>query len=87
MRPLGGAFGVILGVLGRSWRPLGRLGGVLTASWHGQTGLCLRAGPGLETTWSCGGNYPPLGVLKKLRTKPSDSLQTENRLLPDTMTG
>ena len=33
MRPLGGAFGVILGVLGRSWRPLGRLGGVLAASW------------------------------------------------------
>ena len=29
MRPLGSAFGVILGVLGRSWRPLGRLGGVL----------------------------------------------------------
>ena len=29
MRPLGGAVGVILGVLGRSWRPLGRPGGVL----------------------------------------------------------
>ena len=29
MRPLGGAFGVILGVLERSWKPLGRLDGVL----------------------------------------------------------
>ena len=33
MRLLGGAFGVILGVLRRSWRLLGRLGGVLAASW------------------------------------------------------
>ena len=29
MRPLGGAFGVILEVLERSWGPLGRLGGFL----------------------------------------------------------
>ena len=33
MRPLGGAFGVILEVLDRSWGALGRLGGVLAASW------------------------------------------------------
>ena len=30
--PLGGAFGVILGVLERSWGPIGRLGGLLEAS-------------------------------------------------------
>ena len=29
MRPLGGGFGVVLGPLGRSWGPLGRLGRVL----------------------------------------------------------
>ena len=70
MRPLGGAFGVILGVLERSWRPLGHLGGLLEASKRrlGTSGsarerlgasdrhcLCLRAGPGPETTWSCEG--------------------------------
>ena len=32
MRPLRGAFGVILEVLERSWGPLGRLGGLLEAS-------------------------------------------------------
>ena len=34
MRPLGVAFEVILGVLERSWGPLGRLGGFLEASWR-----------------------------------------------------
>ena len=76
MRPLGGAFGVILGVLERSWGPLGRLGGVLAASWRrlGTSGsawervgasdhfwLCLGAGPGFERTWSSGGIYTFLG--------------------------
>ena len=32
MKPSGGAFGVILEVLERSWGPLGRLGGLLEAS-------------------------------------------------------
>ena len=48
MRPLGGAFGVILGVLERSWRPLGRLGGVLTASW-GRLGVLGNAEERLTT--------------------------------------
>ena len=72
MRPLGGAFGVILGVLGRSWRPLGRLGGVLTASLDVWECLGTRrsvrpflavsgAGPGFENMWSCGGFYTLLG--------------------------
>ena len=34
MRPLGRGFGVVLGLLGRSWDPLGRLGRVLGASWE-----------------------------------------------------
>ena len=33
MRPLGDGFGLVLGPLGRSWSPLGRLGRVLGASW------------------------------------------------------
>ena len=40
MRPLGGAFGVILGVLERSWGPLGRLG----ASWRRLDGVLGRLG-------------------------------------------
>ena len=34
MMPLGEGFGVVLGPLGRSWSPLGRLGRVLRASWE-----------------------------------------------------
>ena len=55
----GGAFGVLLGVFGRSWGPLGRLVAVLEASWgclgvRGNAEECLtmfacqRAGPGPE---------------------------------------
>ena len=66
MRPLGGAFGVILKVLGRSWRPLGRLGGVLAASWDVWECLGTRRSvrpflavsggrTGFETMRSCGG--------------------------------
>ena len=33
MDDFGGAFGVLLGVFGRSWGPLGRLVAVLEASW------------------------------------------------------
>ena len=64
MRLTGGAFGVILG----SWSDLGGLLGVLGASWRrldgvlGRLGvlgasdhvcLCLKAGPGPLSTWSC----------------------------------
>ena len=40
MRPLRGAFGVILEVLERSWGPLGRLG----ASWRRLDGVLGRLG-------------------------------------------
>ena len=60
-----GPFKVILGVVGRSWRPLGRLGTSGSASERlgasDHFWLCLGAGPGPERTWSSGGKLPHLG--------------------------
>ena len=87
MGDLGDPFGVILGVLELSWRPLGRLGGVLTASLRrlGTSGsawerlgasdhrwLCLRAGPGPETTRSGGGKVAGLGLTVDSKQRPVD---------------